>query len=526
MSKINLKNLILIAILSIVLISSNIGGLYIYSLDEAKNSVAAREMLETENWIVPTFNGQLRTDKPPLHYYFMMVSYSLFGINESSARFFSVVMGVLTILTTWWLACRYMGPRIGLYASIILLASLHFIIQFHMAVPDPYLIFLMTFGFVAFYVFYRERKKSYLFLSYISFGLGSMAKGPVAIVLPGLSLFLFLLIEGNLRWNYIKKLRPLWILLVFLFIVLPWYFLVGIKTHGIWLREFFLYHNINRYTNTMEGHGAFFLVTPVMVLIGMLPFSIFTVQASLKAWKERKKNNLLLYCLAIAVTIILFFAFSRTKLPNYTVPAYPFLAVVTAWFISNLLDSFSAKKNRVVIPLIFYCLLIIALPFLLYLGLKNEPVLSSLKNLSWYFSILPLGGIISLFFVKNNHFKAMIATLAGSWAITALLFFYVIYPQVDKKNPVARILPMMDRNLSVASYKIYNPAFSFYIRKTFTPIESKNALETYIKDGNQGYIITRKAFSDEINDIKKLKKIAEAKDIFEIPTTTVFLIVD
>jgi 4-amino-4-deoxy-L-arabinose transferase-like glycosyltransferase len=65
MPKINAKNLILITIISFVLISSNIGGLYIYALDEAKNSVCAREMLERGDLIVPTFNHELRTDKPP-----------------------------------------------------------------------------------------------------------------------------------------------------------------------------------------------------------------------------------------------------------------------------------------------------------------------------------------------------------------------------------------------------------------------------------------------------------------------------
>ena len=57
-------------------------------LDEAKNAEAAREMLSSGNFLVPFFNGELRTDKPPLHYYFMILGYKLFGVTALGARFF------------------------------------------------------------------------------------------------------------------------------------------------------------------------------------------------------------------------------------------------------------------------------------------------------------------------------------------------------------------------------------------------------------------------------------------------------
>src|SRR6266542_6826784 len=57
----------------------------IYILDEARNSECAREMMQPNDWITPTFNGELRTDKPPLHYFFMIVAYKMFGVNEFAA---------------------------------------------------------------------------------------------------------------------------------------------------------------------------------------------------------------------------------------------------------------------------------------------------------------------------------------------------------------------------------------------------------------------------------------------------------
>ncbi|HET6540195.1 MAG TPA: glycosyltransferase family 39 protein, partial [Chryseolinea sp.] len=69
----------IIVVLSIVVYSSNLGGFSIYILDEAKNASCAMEMMQRDDLIVPTFNGKLRTDKPPLHYYFMIASYKAFG---------------------------------------------------------------------------------------------------------------------------------------------------------------------------------------------------------------------------------------------------------------------------------------------------------------------------------------------------------------------------------------------------------------------------------------------------------------
>ncbi len=84
-----------------LLLFIRLGATPIYILDEAKNAQCAREMLQKGDWIVPTFNNELRTDKPPLHYFFMMLAYKVFGINEFAARFFSVVMGLLTVFLTY-----------------------------------------------------------------------------------------------------------------------------------------------------------------------------------------------------------------------------------------------------------------------------------------------------------------------------------------------------------------------------------------------------------------------------------------
>src|SRR5690606_6006756 len=183
---------LMVLLVSGLLCFINLGGHPIYILDEAKNAEAAREMFVNGNWIVPTFNGELRTDKPVLHYWFMMFSYEIFGVNAFSARFFSAVFVVLSLMATYHFTRKFLSRKMALITVFLLCSSIFFMQEFHLAVPDPYLIFFISFGLYNFYDFYKNKKRLSLLFFYVSLGLGILAKGPVAIALPGLIILSFL----------------------------------------------------------------------------------------------------------------------------------------------------------------------------------------------------------------------------------------------------------------------------------------------------------------------------------------------
>jgi 4-amino-4-deoxy-L-arabinose transferase-like glycosyltransferase len=484
-------------------------GVSIYILDEAKNATCAREMLENKNLLVPTFNSILRTDKPPLHYFFMMLSYTVFGVNPFAARFFSAVFGALTIVVTYLYTRRFTDEKNGFWTALVLLASIHLSIQFHLAVPDPYLIFFITWSLFLFYAVFKAQRLHQLILMYVSIALGTLAKGPVAILLPGLIFFLFLLFSGNLKWRIIKSLKPFTGMFIVLALALPWYILNGEHTDWEWTRGFFLKHNLHRFSDTMEGHGGSFLVTLLYVFAGLLPFSVFLPQAVIYAFRN-KKHDFVCFNLVAGITIVVFFMVSQTKLPNYTVPAYPFLASLIAYFIAK-----QGTFRQIRIGYFILLLLSILIPIGGFFAMNFEPSLAEIKSISIWLSVFPAGIFSAWFFRKNVARFFLLSGLSG--LITALVFFAVVYPEIDRQNPVSRSIHLL-KNKEVAYFEKFNPSYAFYLNKEIKKI-GENELDSFFQNNPDGIVISTGKKVRQLMPEPKYEIIFSAKDVFESPVT-------
>jgi len=496
----------------------NIGGLTIYALDEAKNATCAREMWLDKEYIVPTFNAEMRGDKPPLHYYFMMAGYTTWGPNAFGARFFSSVMGALTILIAFIFANRHLNNPTAWMTAAILWASLHFSLQFHMAVPDPYLVFFLTLTLFSFFDYIYHPRWLSLLLMYTAIACGVLTKGPVAIAVPGLIMLLFLLFTRRLNFKVITSFRPLMGILWVLLLTLPWYVAVHLLTDGAWTEEFFLKHNVGRFTNTMEGHGGLFLLTPLYILLGMLPFSVFILQAFFAGWKNRLEHPLLLLCIIQILCFTGFFAISSTKLPNYTVPVYPFLAILLAHYIVRI----ERIDKTLYISLGIYLLITLLIPVGGFIAMGKDELLQPFRYYAGLWLVLPIAATAALYFTKRGAFltKAM-PVIVLSWLIAAGAFYYIIFPKIDQQNPIVQHMDILNDRSHIAQYQIINRAFNFYIPYPIPRLETPEAVEKYWKAHPDAYIISRERYLDDLSDISGIETLVSQKDLFENHTTVI-----
>ncbi|MDP3467480.1 MAG: glycosyltransferase family 39 protein [Daejeonella sp.] len=521
MEKLNLKTKgFLLFIISLVLLLQNLDKPMIYILDEAKNAECAREMLVSGNYIMPYFNGQLRTDKPPLHYFFMAMSYKVFGVSAFSARFFSAIFGALTILISFLFCRRYLGEKAGWLTALVLISSLHFNFQMRMSVPDPYLIFFMTASFMCFYNFLIDKKKFWILLMYLCFGLGLLTKGPIAVALPGLIMLTFLLWTKRLNWVWMRLFQiPAGIIIVLL-ISLPWYWLNYLASDGLWTEGFFFKHNLQRFSDTMEGHGGFFLLPLIMVIAGLLPLGIFCIQAMFLAWKQRE-NEILLYSLSIVLGIIIFFSFSQTKLPNYTAPSYPFIAILLGFLLSEL-EGMKVSMKKIKLAYVFYTIIAFVLPFVVYFVLKADKSVQDAAGVWVWFLPLPLGAVFGWYFIRKNELNKFIFSMAFSFILSNFLFFAKAYPRVYGINPVAGSLELLKNKPDLVYYKMMNSAYVFNMQRLVPAIHSQDSLSLFLNEHPDVLVISRKQFEKELEAAGNLVPVFEQKDTFENPVTVIY----
>lgn len=309
----------------------NLGGPSLWDIDEGNNAEAAREMLESDNWRLPTFNYQLRVDKPALLYWLQIYSYRAFGVGEFAARLPSAVAASVTVLLTYELGRRLFGAAAGLLAGLTLASAVMFCAAAHFANPDALLTACTVLTFLAFW----QGAEGRLHFGWLGacMGLAALAKGPVGLVLPSAVIGLFMLWTRQL--GKLKDLRLLRGVLSFALVALPWYLWVGAETRFEFLRRFIGVHNVGRFLSPMEGHGGPFYYYVLALLLGFAPWSVFLGPAGWHSWKgkDREPAHRFLWCWVLGY--VAFFSVSRTKLPNYILPVYPAVALLTGRFLDD-----------------------------------------------------------------------------------------------------------------------------------------------------------------------------------------------
>ncbi len=510
------KKLLLLSILSYVIISANIGGYSIYMLDEAKNTQCAREMADRGDWVVPTFNTYLRTDKPPLHYYYMRLSYAVFGDGAFGARFFSAVFGVLTVILTFLFARTYISERAALLSSFVLLSSLGFVAQFHLAVPDPYLIFFIALTLLSYFHYEQTQKRKFLYLAYIAVGLGVLTKGPIAIVLPGMGIFFYMIYKKKMTARELLMLNPPLGIIIILLIAGPWYYLVHQATDGAWTQGFFLDHNVNRFNAPKEGHSGGFWLPTAYALGMLLPFSIFIIQAIRSAIKER--SDLLVFCLISLACMLFFFSIASTKLPGYTSPIFPFAAIILGFYLSKL----NAEHSKWTwLSVIFYALVAFGLFIGSKPGIANAKEISHLTHLQWYFIPLPIAALTAITFLILKRISAAILTVGFGFLLMHQLFFYFVFPQVNNQNPVIRTMPLIKDEPHMISFSRLNSGYVHALDRFIPVVFEGDDLRDYLNGKEETIVFTRPEYLELLSGFN-YEEIAREPDLFD-GTTTVIL---
>lgn len=342
--------------LSLILMSWGIGEYPLMDLDEPRYPEAAREMIESSQYWVPMTNGKMLFEKPILIYWSLILSFKTFGITEFAARLPSVIAGSLTVAMTYVFGRFF---KIGLFASLILLSSVEFFVISRMSIPEMLLnLFIISSIAVYFLISQNLIHKNYFYLMALLIAFGFLAKGPLAIFVPGLVIFTYTILQHVLKYQSIQEklkliLENKKIVLIsstiFLLVGLSWYVVAHFITDGGFTKQFFLTENLQRYTSTLSGHKFPWWFYLGVAFIGFMPWSIFMPAYFVTIKENLSKSNpnfqLKIFSLGWVIANILFFSSSGTKLYNYVFSIFFPLSILTAlWFLEQ-----SQKRTKAIL---------------------------------------------------------------------------------------------------------------------------------------------------------------------------------
>jgi hypothetical protein len=273
----------------------------------------------------------------------------------------------------------------------------------------------------------------------------------------------------------------------------------------------------------MEGHGGIFLITWAFVLLGLMPFSFFVFNSLKGLFKSIKKDRFLLFCVLASGIFILFFSVSGTKLPNYTMPCYPFLVYILADCIYNIYIRHK-KSTATTITLLVLVLIAVALPIAGYFALSNEKELSTLNHYSFWLIPTAICSVLGFYFYLKAGFKKAFITIALGWVLLNPILFLIVYPALTDQSPVVKSQPILEGKEygEVIVFKRLDAAFPINYNRTYTVVDSIEDIENFFQNNQHGLVLTNSRDYSELLDIEGIRIEFECKALFESHTTRIF----
>ncbi|MEX0588955.1 MAG: glycosyltransferase family 39 protein [Cyanobium sp.] len=349
--------LLLIAIAAVVLLVWRLGSTGLVDETPPLFAASARAMAETGDWLIPRVNGLPRYDKPPLTYWAMGLLYALPGqelwnpLGTWAARLPSALAcGAVMLALADTLLRRPQRPErpalVALTAALAFGLSPLVLLWGRIAVSDALFSGLLAGSLLLSWRVYAAPARRVAWGGpWLLLGLAVLAKGPVAVLLLGLTLLLFGWLQADLAGLW-RRLRPLPGLAITGLVALPWYGAALLVEGEPFWRSFFGYHNLQRFTAVVNNHQQpwwFFGMVLVIASLPLTPLLLMGLAQGLGpvqwrglqgCWRPTEplapELSLQRFAACWLLAVLLFFSVAATKLPSYWLPATPAAGLLVA----------------------------------------------------------------------------------------------------------------------------------------------------------------------------------------------------
>ncbi|MGD8573434.1 MAG: glycosyltransferase family 39 protein [Gammaproteobacteria bacterium] len=477
--------LVVLALIVAVIWFVNANQRDLFKTDEGRYAEIPREMLATGDWVTPHLDGFKYLEKPPLHYWATATAYALFGQHNWTARLWTNLTGLLSILLAGWAGWRLFGREAGVAGALMLTGAPYFSMLGHVNTLDMGLTFFMSLNLFGFMLAQRDgaterEQRGWMYASWAGAALAVLTKGLVGIVLPGLVLAVYVVLRRD--WRLIRRMHWPGGLVIFGALTLPWFILAAMRNpQFLWF--FFIHEHLERYLTTIHDRMEPWWYFLPILLAGFVAWwpqawaSWRAVRIRPAAQPGTLAPRLLLW-LWVGL-IVVFFSFSDSKLPDYILPVFPALAVLAG---EGLMRA-GARSMRwsAAISAVAGAGLLAAVPKLATYHKAGIPP-DYYQTLAYWaagaFAVVLVAGVLAWFLARRRMLLAA-AVLAGGWLLFGQLILtgsQVMSPAFSGRSLADQIRPHLTPSMPLFTVRHYQQSLPFYLGRTLTPVEYENEL--------------------------------------------------
>jgi 4-amino-4-deoxy-L-arabinose transferase-like glycosyltransferase len=326
-----------------------LGSPALYDPHESLYAEIAREMVGSGDWLTPHLNGTRYLDKPPLFYWLIALCYKAFGVSEFSARLPVALAGLGGIMLTYAIGRYYFAGDTGFLAGLVLTTSMGYFVFSRQLLPDMVFAFFTTLSITGLLHAVADDRQHRWWAVLAS---GSLA---LAVLTKGmLGLFPLVIVAGYVlwlgKWHALRALVNLRGVVLFTALTVPWHVWIAWQNKG-YFWHYFANEQFLRFLGQRHPVDYISLPLPVFFLVlflWLLPWSPYLALAipqmrpRLGKPLDRAAEGYLLLLLWTGM-VLFFFAMSRARLPQYSLPAMPALALLIG---RSLDDRFSGRISN------------------------------------------------------------------------------------------------------------------------------------------------------------------------------------
>jgi 4-amino-4-deoxy-L-arabinose transferase-like glycosyltransferase len=348
MNSLSLRQFSIVAVLLTCILAClwflHIGERKLANPDEGRYSMLALHMAQSGDFVTPRLNDLKYFEKPPMQYWATAIALKAFGVSEFSARFYTAICGLLSILLVGYTAGRLFTREIGLFSGLALAACPYFMALAEIITLDMGLTFWMTLSVCGFLLSqakrtgadaYTREQTVWLFVAWAAMGGAVLSKGLIGILFPATVLFIYCVL--HLDWRRLSRMHWVLGLIIFFAITVPWFVMVADRNPEF-LRFFFIHEHFERFLTTKHRRTEPWFFFIPLLFAGVMAWALLLVPAIVRGWRFQQLSGALFhpqrFCIIWSAFIVFFFSLSGSKLPAYIAPVFPTLAIVIGAYLA------------------------------------------------------------------------------------------------------------------------------------------------------------------------------------------------